>query len=61
MPIPTRADHELAAIDDLHAVILTRLRTFRYSGSDPASVWSALREYRDRIVAFVNSNEADAK
>jgi hypothetical protein len=55
MPIPTAADHALTEIDNLHAVILVRLRSLHFSsGYDPKNVIDALREYCDRVEAFIN-------
>jgi hypothetical protein len=55
MPIPTAADHALTEIDNLHAVVLVRCRTFHFSHQhDPKNVIDALREYCDRVEAFVN-------
>jgi len=56
MAIPTKADGDLAAIDDLHSVIMVRLRNFRHAGANrsSSSVTSALRDYRDKIVEFIN-------
>jgi hypothetical protein len=58
MPIPGPADAALAEIDDLHSVVLVRLRTFHFSGGtrDPKSIRDALQEYNDRIADFVNGD-----
>jgi hypothetical protein len=58
MPIPTKSDYEIAAIDDLHSVVLTRLRVWQRGGPhrDAKSVREALQEYADCVVSFVNDN-----
>jgi hypothetical protein len=57
MGIPTAADHALAEIDDLHALVLVRLRTFHYSDArDPKNVIDALREYVDKVQDFVSAD-----
>jgi hypothetical protein len=58
MPIPTKADGDLAAIDDLHGVVLVRLRTWHRGGPDrdPRSIKEALRQYVDAVVDFTNGD-----
>jgi hypothetical protein len=45
MPIPTDAERRLGEIDDLHSVVLVRLRTWHHAGPDrdPKSIREALR------------------
>lgn len=54
MPIPTQHDRAMAEIDDLHGVVVIRLRTMRYSGArqGAAGVREALREYTDAVMAL---------
>jgi hypothetical protein len=57
MPIPTAADHALTEIDNLHAVVLVRLRSLHFTaGYDPRRVVDALKEYCDRVEAFINAD-----
>jgi hypothetical protein len=58
MPIPTAIDGTLREIDDMHAVILVRLRTFHHSDRrDPRSIREALQDYNDKIADFVNAEQ----
>ncbi|MCK1480488.1 hypothetical protein IVB27_38590 [Bradyrhizobium sp. 197] len=60
MPIPTAIDRSIAEIDDLHNLVLVRLRTWQRAGPnhrDPASIRQALRDYADAVVAVVNNAE----
>lgn len=60
MPIPTRADHDLADIDNLANVIRGRLTTMRYAGKavrDFAGLRDALQEYVDQVMAFAHGTE----
>jgi hypothetical protein len=50
MPIPTKFDHDLSAVDDLHNVTMTRLRTLR---RDAAGVRQALDQYMAAVQALV--------
>jgi hypothetical protein len=56
MPIPTRADHDLGEIDDLHSGILVRLRVWQHAGPnrDAKSISEALRSYVAAVTNFVN-------
>jgi hypothetical protein len=56
MPIPTRADQQLAEIDDLRGAIMVRLRVYRYAGKNrnPASIREALVEYANAVTDLVN-------
>jgi hypothetical protein len=61
MPIPGPADAALREIDDLHNVVLVRLRTFHYSDRrDPRSIREALQEYNDKVADFVNGEHHQA-
>jgi len=55
MPIPSPADQALADLDNMHAVLMTRLRTWRTApvDRDPANIWAALQEYSDAILRYV--------
>lgn len=55
MPIPTKFDHDLSAVDDLHNVTMTRLRTLRRAGArrDAAGVRQALDQYMAAVQALV--------
>jgi hypothetical protein len=56
MSIPTRQDHALAELENLHSVVMVRCRAFVHAGErrDPASIRTALQAYADAVVAFVN-------
>lgn len=57
MAIPTRFDHELAAIDDMHGSVMIRLRTWRRADParrDPGAIRDALRAYVDAVVEMIN-------
>lgn len=56
MPVPTQADHDLASIDDLHAAVVVRLRTYQRAGQgrDAASIREALHSYVDAVAEFVD-------
>lgn len=60
MPIPTKADGDLAAIDDLHSVVLVKLRVWHRAGPDrdPRAIREALRAYCDSVVDFINGDDA---
>lgn len=57
MGMPTAADRALSAIDDLHHVILARLRGYHFSGrtTDPNAIREALQQYADAVVEFINN------
>jgi hypothetical protein len=59
MPIPTRRDEALAAIDEAHAVVVVRCRAFIHAGQrrDPATIKQALQAYCDAVVDLVNSQD----
>lgn len=62
MAIPTRFDHELAAIDDMHGSVMIRLRTWRRADParrDPGAIREALRAYVDAVMKAVN--DADVR
>ncbi|MET4384376.1 hypothetical protein ABIB73_000111 [Bradyrhizobium sp. F1.4.3] len=56
MAIPTRQDHALAELENLHSVTMVRCRAFIHAGQrrDAASIKQALQAYCDALVAFVN-------
>ena len=56
MPIPTSIDTVLGEIDDLHNVVLVRVRTWHRAGPDrdAANITAALRAYVAAVTAFVN-------
>jgi hypothetical protein len=56
MAIPTSIDAALGEVDDLHSVVLVRVRTWHRAGPDrdAASITAALRAYVDAVTAFVN-------
>jgi hypothetical protein len=56
MSIPTQIDAALGEIDDLHAVVMVRVRTWHHAGPnrDPKSIREALQVYADAVTAFVN-------
>jgi hypothetical protein len=58
MSIPTSIDAALSEIDDCHAVVLVRVRTWHRAGPDrdAASITAALRAYVDAVTAFVNGD-----
>lgn len=57
--IPTRQDQDLAALDDAHALVLIRCRSFIHTGQrrDPAAIREALRAYVDKVTDFVNGEQ----
>jgi hypothetical protein len=58
MPIPTHIDAALGEIDDLHAVVMVRVRTWHHAGPgrDPKSIREALQAYVDAVTGFVNGD-----
>ena len=60
MAIPTGIDAVLGEVDDLHAVVMVRLRVWHHGGPDRDAkrITEALRAYVDAVTAFVN---VDAK
>jgi hypothetical protein len=56
LPIPTRADHQLSEIDDLHNSVIVRLRIWLHAGPDrnPKNIREALKEYVAKVTDFVN-------
>jgi len=58
MPIPVKADYDLAAISELADVVLLRLKTWHRAGPDrdPRAIKAALRAYCDAVVDFVNGD-----
>ena len=56
MPIPASIDGTLSEIDDLHSVVMVRLRVWHHGGPDrdPRRITSALRDYVDAVTQFVN-------
>jgi hypothetical protein len=56
MAIPTSIDVAVGEIDDLHNVVLVRVRTWLRAGPDrdAASITAALRAYVDAVTQFVN-------
>jgi hypothetical protein len=61
MPIPGPVDAVLSELEDLHSVILVRLRTWHHAGSgrDPQAVRAALRQYIDVAMGFVNGDDGE--
>lgn len=59
MPIPQPIDRAVAEIEDLHALVVVRLRSWQRAGPnrDPASIRQALQNYADAVVALVNNAE----
>jgi hypothetical protein len=57
MSLPTKSDYDMSAIDDLHSVVMVRLRVWRHAGPDrdPRNITAALREYVDAVTDFVNA------
>ena len=58
MPIPNSIEAALSEIDDLHSVVLVRLRTWHHAGPDrdAASITVALRAYVDAVRSLVNGD-----
>jgi hypothetical protein len=58
MAIPTGIDGALGEIDDLHSVVLVRLRVWHHGGPDrdPRRITEALRSYVDAVTDFVNGD-----
>ena len=55
MAIPTQTDRDLAAIDSLHACVMTSLRVFIHTpGRDPRRVRELVQDYCDRIVELLD-------
>jgi hypothetical protein len=56
MAIPTGIDGTLSEIDDLHSVVMVRLRVWHHGGPDrdPRRITEALRDYVDAVTQFVN-------
>jgi len=56
MAIPSSIDGTLSEIDDLHAVVMVRVRVWHHGGPDrdPRRITEALRAYVDAVTAFVN-------
>jgi hypothetical protein len=56
MGIPTGIDGVLSEIDDLHSVVMVRLRVWHRGGPDrdPRRITEALRDYVDAVTLFVN-------
>ena len=56
MPIPTIEDHKLGEIDDLHACIVTKLRTLRFAGKarDPRGLRELVQRYANAVIDFAN-------
>jgi hypothetical protein len=60
MAIPTRADHDLAEIENLSNAIRGKLTVMRFAGKAPrdfAGLRDVLQEYVDRVMAFARSTE----
>jgi hypothetical protein len=59
MPIPGPIDGVLSELEDLHGVILVRLRTWHHAGPDrdPKSIREALRSYVEAATSFVNGRD----
>lgn len=57
MPIPTRRDHQLDDLENLHASIMIALRTWQHAGHrrDPDNIRRLLVNYADSVVDFVNT------
>jgi hypothetical protein len=47
----------IVEIDNLHSVILVRVRTYNFNGraGDPASIREAMVAYVDKVTDFVNA------
>ena len=58
MPIPVKADYDLAAISELSDVVLLKLRVWYRSGAnrDPRGIREALRAYVDAVQDFVEGD-----
>ena len=56
MPITASIDAALGEIDDLHSVVMVRLRVWHHGGPDrdPRRITEALRDYVDAVTQFVN-------
>jgi hypothetical protein len=53
MPVPTQHDRDMAEIDDLHGVVLIRLRTLQHAGA--RHVGASVREAVEQYVAAVTA------
>jgi len=60
MPIPVKADYDLAAISELSDVVMVRLKVWHRGGPnrDPRAVKQALRAYVDAVQDFVEGDAA---
>jgi hypothetical protein len=56
MSIPGDIERRLGEIDDLHSLVLVRLRSWTHAGPDrhAKSISEALRAYVDAVTDFVN-------
>jgi len=56
MAIPSSIDATLSEVDDLHSVVMVRLRVWHHGGPDrdPRRITEALRSYVDAVTAAVN-------
>jgi hypothetical protein len=59
MAIPGPVDGVLSELEDLHSVIIVRVRTWHHAGEDrdPQSIRAALKAYVDTTMRFVNGGE----
>ena len=58
MAIPARIDAALGEIDDLHSIVLVRVRTWHHAGPDrdAATITAALRAYVAAVTKVVNGD-----
>ncbi len=58
MAMLSEGEKELAAIEDMAAVVLVKLRSFHFSQgrTDPQEIRRALQDYADRCIEFINQN-----
>jgi hypothetical protein len=54
MPIPTQHDRAMAEVDDLHGVVMIRLRTLQHAGArrGVAGVRLALEDYATAVLTL---------
>jgi hypothetical protein len=58
MSIPGDIERRLGEIDDLHSLVLVRLRSWHHAGPtrDPRQISEALRQYVDAVTDCVNGD-----
>jgi hypothetical protein len=60
MALPTKADYDLSAIDDLHAVLMVKLRVWlRSPKRDARGVIEAMKAQDEAVLDFLNANDSE--